>query len=75
MAGCGLGLSRTAIALKPLASARRGQGATPTPPKTVHIDACNSRKISLKIEQTVDVRRFIYYLESHDYSEATNSSN
>jgi len=46
MAGGGLGLSRTVTALKPLASGRRGQGATPTPPKTIHVDAYNSRKMS-----------------------------
>jgi len=46
MAGGGLGLSRTATALKPLASGRRGQGATPTPPKTIHVDVYNSRKMS-----------------------------
>jgi len=44
MAGGGLGLSRTATALKPLVSSRRGQGATPTPP--IHVDAYNSRKMS-----------------------------
>jgi len=44
MAGGGLGLSRTAIALKPLASGRRGQCAT----QTIHVAAYTSRKISLK---------------------------
>jgi len=42
MAGGGLGLSRTATALKPLASGRIGQGATPIPPKTIHVNAYNS---------------------------------
>jgi len=46
MAGDGLGLSRTATALKPLASGMIGQDATPTPPKTIHVDAYNSRKFS-----------------------------
>jgi len=46
MAGGGLGLSRTVTALKPLGSGMIGQGATPTPHKTFHVDAYNSRKIS-----------------------------
>jgi len=46
MAGGGLGLSRTVTALTPLGSGRRGQGATPTSPKTIHVDAYNSRKMS-----------------------------
>jgi len=46
MAGGSLGLSRTVAALKPLASSRIRQSATPTPPKTIHVDAYNSRKIS-----------------------------
>jgi len=46
MAGGGLGLSRTATALKPIASGRIGQDATPTPPTTIHVDAYNSRKMS-----------------------------
>jgi len=41
-----MGLSRTASALKPLASGRIGQGAKPAPPKTIHVNAYNSRKIS-----------------------------
>jgi len=41
MAGGGLGLSRTVrpTALKPLGSGTIGQGATPTPHKTIHVDA------------------------------------
>jgi len=36
MTGGGLGLYPPAIALKPLWSGRRGQCATPTPPKTMY---------------------------------------
>jgi len=36
----------SATALKPLASGRLGQGATPTPLKTIHVDLYNSRKMS-----------------------------